>query len=183
MAQTRTIPEELVLIEQLLNTADCEAGGDDLRTPSDLFAWLRERDLIAPADEVNDADLALVVRTRELLRRLLHSDEGQPGHDRTVDELNAVASELPLHVTFEHDGGATLAGRDRGVRRALARMMADIAVARARGSWARLKVCALDSCQWAFYDSSKNRSGKWCSMRVCGNRNKTRAYRQRRRGD
>ncbi|MGH2778535.1 MAG: CGNR zinc finger domain-containing protein, partial [Actinomycetota bacterium] len=31
----------------------------------------------------------------------------------------------------------------------------------------------------AFYDHSKNRSGKWCTMRVCGNRAKTRAYRER----
>jgi len=36
-------------------------------------------------------------------------------------------------------------------------------------------------CQWAFYDRSKNRSGRWCSMRTCGNRTKTRAYRTRRR--
>ena len=35
--------------------------------------------------------------------------------------------------------------------------------------WARLKVCARDSCRWAFYDASRNRSGRWCSMAGCGN--------------
>jgi predicted RNA-binding Zn ribbon-like protein len=44
-----------------------------------------------------------------------------------------------------------------------------------------MKACADDECEWAFYDSSKNRSRTWCSMEVCGNRAKTRAYRARRK--
>ena len=47
------------------------------------------------------------------------------------------------------------------------------------GAWERLKTCANGRCGWAFYDRSKNRSGRWCSMDVCGNRAKTRAYRSR----
>jgi predicted RNA-binding Zn ribbon-like protein len=50
------------------------------------------------------------------------------------------------------------------------------------GIWGRLKSCANATCGWAFYDRSKNRSGRWCSMEVCGNRTKTRAYRRRRQG-
>jgi predicted RNA-binding Zn ribbon-like protein len=48
------------------------------------------------------------------------------------------------------------------------------------GSWSRLKTCENDECRWAFYDQSKNRSAKWCSMQSCGNRMKARAYRARR---
>jgi predicted RNA-binding Zn ribbon-like protein len=47
------------------------------------------------------------------------------------------------------------------------------------GTWSRLKACLADTCQWAFYDQSKNRSAHWCSMAVCGNRAKARAYRNR----
>jgi predicted RNA-binding Zn ribbon-like protein len=46
------------------------------------------------------------------------------------------------------------------------------------GSWVRLKACR--NCRWSFYDRSPNRSGTWCSMQLCGNRKKTRAYRKRR---
>ena len=46
------------------------------------------------------------------------------------------------------------------------------------GTWSRLKVCR--NCGWSFYDYSKNRSANWCSMQLCGNRLKTRAYRRRR---
>ncbi|HKC76276.1 MAG TPA: CGNR zinc finger domain-containing protein [Chloroflexota bacterium] len=45
----------------------------------------------------------------------------------------------------------------------------------------RLKICRNETCRWAFYDYSKNRSGAWCTMAVCGSRSKARTYRQRRR--
>ena len=49
------------------------------------------------------------------------------------------------------------------------------------GTWLRLKACRNYTCRWAFYDHSKNRSGHWCTMSVCGNRQKSRGYRQRHR--
>ena len=66
-----------------------------------------------------------------------------------------------------------------GCRGALAVLLAGIAEASAQGTWERLKACSAESCQWAFYDRSKNRSGKWCTMEVCGNRMKARTFRQR----
>jgi predicted RNA-binding Zn ribbon-like protein len=53
--------------------------------------------------------------------------------------------------------------------------------ARGDGTWERLKACREPSCVWAFYDYSKNRSAAWCSMEVCGNRNKVRLFRTRSR--
>jgi predicted RNA-binding Zn ribbon-like protein len=50
------------------------------------------------------------------------------------------------------------------------------------GTWGRLKICENEECAWAFYDSSRNRSGSWCRMGACGNRIKNRAYRARQRG-
>ena len=49
----------------------------------------------------------------------------------------------------------------------------------AAGTWPRLKACRAHDCEWAFYDRSRNRSGTWCSMAVCGNRAKARNYRRR----
>ena len=51
--------------------------------------------------------------------------------------------------------------------------------AEAEGTWERLKACRNEDCRWAFYDVSKNRSGSWCDMAVCGARHKMRAYRKR----
>jgi predicted RNA-binding Zn ribbon-like protein len=41
----------------------------------------------------------------------------------------------------------------------------------------RVGVCADDrGCGWLFYDTSRNRSRQWCSMRGCGNRAKARRH-------
>ncbi|MEU4242496.1 CGNR zinc finger domain-containing protein [Actinoplanes sp. NPDC026619] len=53
----------------------------------------------------------------------------------------------------------------------------------AGGGWNRLKLCSAADCRWAFYDTSRNGGGRWCSMEACGNRNKTRAYRRRNGAD
>ena len=45
--------------------------------------------------------------------------------------------------------------------------------------WKRLKTCRDEHCRVAFYDKSRNRSRAWCSMEVCGNREKARSFRQR----
>jgi predicted RNA-binding Zn ribbon-like protein len=65
------------------------------------------------------------------------------------------------------------------VEAGLGRIVALVAAAMADGTWPRLKVCLADDCQWAFYDLSRNRSAVWCDMRVCGNRHKVRAFRER----
>ena len=68
-----------------------------------------------------------------------------------------------------------------GVDGALGRLLAIIARAIEDGTWQRLKVCPADTCQWGFYDTSRNRSAVWCDMRVCGNRAKVREFRERTR--
>jgi len=49
------------------------------------------------------------------------------------------------------------------------------------GEPSRIRQCAGDPCGWLFYDTSRNRRRRWCSMEVCGNRAKARRYYQRRR--
>jgi predicted RNA-binding Zn ribbon-like protein len=66
-----------------------------------------------------------------------------------------------------------------GAANFLGSISAGIVEATVAGTWDRLKVCRDDACRWAFYDHSKNGGGAWCSMRVCGCRNKSRAYRAR----
>ena len=45
----------------------------------------------------------------------------------------------------------------------------------------RTKRCEGKECGWLFFDATKNKSRRWCEMRVCGNRAKVRAARQRKR--
>jgi len=41
----------------------------------------------------------------------------------------------------------------------------------------RVRVCADDSCAWLFLDTTRNRTRRWCDMKICGNRNKVRRFR------
>ncbi|CAM5716649.1 CGNR zinc finger domain-containing protein [Niallia circulans] len=43
----------------------------------------------------------------------------------------------------------------------------------------RVKKCEGDSCGWLFFDTSRNRSRRWCSMADCGNRAKARRFYQK----
>jgi predicted RNA-binding Zn ribbon-like protein len=67
------------------------------------------------------------------------------------------------------------------VNGALGVVLAITARAMVDGSWSRLKVCPGEDCGWAFYDHSRNQTGRWCSMSVCGGRAKARAHYRRRR--
>ncbi|TMR19968.1 CGNR zinc finger domain-containing protein [Nonomuraea turkmeniaca] len=63
--------------------------------------------------------------------------------------------------------------------RALADAAGCYLTAAASGEWSRVKSCAAPDCRWAYLDSSRNRSRRWCDMAECGNRAKNRAWRQR----
>jgi predicted RNA-binding Zn ribbon-like protein len=66
-----------------------------------------------------------------------------------------------------------------GVHAAIGLVLGAVHEARADGTWPRLKACPGRHCGWAFYDHSRNGGSTWCSMRVCGGREKARAYRRR----
>ncbi len=96
-----------------------------------------------------------------------------------AETLNRASKSARLEFRFGQDGRAALEPAVCGVDGALGRLLVAVHAAVEERTWVRLKACANPGCAWAFYDRSKNRSGRWCSMEVCGNRTKTRTYRRR----
>jgi predicted RNA-binding Zn ribbon-like protein len=174
-------PEPLDVIRQLVNTLDIESATDDLADPAAAKAWFVAHDLIDATTKVSASDQRRIVDLREAMRALLLANNGEPLSADAVNVLNAIASESPLEARFDTTGGIAVSGRDGGVDGALGHLMAIVLQAVADDTWPRLKACREDECQWAFYDHSRNRSGQWCVMAVCGNRNKARTYRSRKR--
>jgi predicted RNA-binding Zn ribbon-like protein len=43
-------------------------------------------------------------------------------------------------------------------------------------AFSKLRCCASETCRWLFLDTSKNRTRRWCDMKVCGNRMKARRF-------
>ncbi len=120
---------------------------------------------------------------REALRALAAGNTGAPVPGDAVAVLEDQRRRSKLGVTFGADGSAPIVPQATGIDGALGGLLALVAHAIHDGSWVRLKACADPTCRWAFYDSSKSHRRAWCSMEVCGNRNKVRAYRRRRRDD
>jgi len=46
----------------------------------------------------------------------------------------------------------------------------------------RVRPCAAADCGWWFLDDTKNASRRWCDMKICGNREKLRRFRERHAG-
>lgn len=183
MADAERVSGPGALLRDFVNTLDVEAGGEMLDSPAALTGWLRDRGLLGAAGRANAADLEAALAIREGLRAAMAAHHDLSPHDRNAPQpaLDAAIADLRLRVTFQ-TGHPALEPVDMGVRAALARIASAIVASASDGTWARLKVCAEDTCLWAFVDSSKNRSRSWCAMSVCGNRRKTRTYRARRRG-
>ena len=153
----KAAPEPLRVVQQFINSVDLENDTD----------WLPAR---LEARALGD-ELARARELREALRALALANNGFPLDPAAVGVLNAAAGRLSLELSADGHLGVCAEGDelDRIVAVALAAML--------DGSWERLKACR--NCRWSFYDYSPNRSATWCSMQLCGNRKKTRAYRRR----
>ena len=155
----KAAPEPLRRVQLLVNSVDVENRREW------IGGWLAENGL-------DEAETDRAVSLREALRALVLKNNGARLDDASVAALNASAKRISPQLdasgqlTLVTDGDAL----DEVVAVAL-RAMLD-------GTWGRLKACR--NCHWSFYDYSPNRSATWCSMQLCGNRTKTRAYRRRR---
>jgi predicted RNA-binding Zn ribbon-like protein len=182
--QASAAPGDLEVVRAFVNTLDIEQGTDDLSTASGLGRWLGARRLAAAA-RPSAGDLSSALALREALRCVLRWHAGHPGSlafdagGRGASDLKAIAAVLPVRLGVDGRGAVTVLPAGPGVPGALARLLLIASAAAANGTWDRLKVCTADDCQWAFYDRSPTRNGRWCTMSICGSRAKSRAYRRR----
>ena len=177
--QRRPAPGGLFLVQDFVNAhfaEEPETGRE--RAPEPIVRWLRAFRLLPPNQRLRDDDVRQLLTLRRGLIALLEANDGHAVDARAVDALNTVASKAALAVRFE-GGTPALAPLGSGADAIAARLLAAVQAAFADGTWQRLKVCGASDCRWAFFDTSKNRGGAWCSMAGCGNRAKARAFRQR----
>ena len=178
-SEDRPAPGDLRFVQGLLNTLDIDKARDGLGDAAQASAWLERFGFIAD-DEVIDADDAARLRSfREAIRSMLLLREDEAAATPVTAALDDLTSHVRLGVAFTADGSVALENRSAGIDGAIGRLLIAIHEAAAADHWQRLKICARDSCQWAFYDGSRNRSSNWCSMQVCGNREKAARHRHK----
>jgi predicted RNA-binding Zn ribbon-like protein len=180
MRKRQQAPGELERVRQFVNTLEVDTGAEALSGPPQLRDWLVESGLASRQIRVTRADLGRAITLREAIRAILaaHNDGRSPSA-RDYHTLDEVGRRAGLELRFDERRGASVQPAAGGVDGALGRLLTIVHGAIADGSWSRLKACRDPTCEWAFYDYTKNRSGAWCTMEVCGNRAKARAYRER----
>ncbi|GAA0950588.1 CGNR zinc finger domain-containing protein [Virgisporangium aurantiacum] len=180
MSDEAAVPSSARLVRDFVNTYQLDLDEEYLTSTDRLRSWLAERGLVASDATLRPADLATAVTVREGLRSVLLGHAGHEPDPAALERLDRVLADVPLRLSLAA-GPRLVPGGTRDVDRALAGLLDAIRRCAEEHTWERLKVCASDACRWAYYDTSRNQTRRWCSMAVCGNSVKMRrAYAVRR---
>jgi predicted RNA-binding Zn ribbon-like protein len=181
--EDKPAPMPLLRVQSFVNTLDVAQDRDLLRDVQAAREWLADVGLIAPGTLVSATQLQEARSVREAVRALIaHNGGGPPPAQDQLATLRALTSRRRPIADVEHGGRITLRVSETGeLPDGLLGLLLTIRDAQDDGSWARLKLCENPDCRWAFFDSSRNRQGAWCTMAACGNRLKNRRFRARRR--
>ena len=172
-------PGKLELVREFINTAELDHDRDQLNDPAGLKAWLVSKQLISTRVPIDAPDLDRAVEFREALRDLLTGHTAGKVGPAATKRFDAVVASIPMRLRVDDTGWVRVDAAGDGFEGALGELLAVTHAAMDDESWQRMKACADPTCRWAFFDRSKNRSGHWCDMSTCGNRNKVSAYRKR----
>ena len=119
------------------------------------------------------------LRLRASLRGYLQHDPAERRTKSATRALNATIALFPLRVEVGGAAGGMLRPARDDALAGLSTIAAELYDGVRDGSLDRLKMCAAEECQRVFFDRSKPATRRWCMSTLCGNRMKTRAYRER----
>lgn len=182
------VPDALANLYDFANTLDLRhfthhgvqhQQAEELADPSALGEWMRARGLAergaVPSRKTFDAALRLRASLRDYLACEPAERHRKPA---MLGSLSQAIETFPMRVSAGRDG-MKLVPASSDDTAGLAAIVAELYDGAANGTLDRLKMCASDECHRIFYDRSKPGSRRWCQSALCGNREKTRAYRER----
>jgi AcrR family transcriptional regulator len=182
---TRQAPGRLAFVQELLNTrSDGRSRHPDplAGLPSGqqwvdraLTAWSVDAGIRAEPVVLGVDDVAHLRQFRDDLHERVSGAEGL--------DLVGVGDTASASLQMVESGEVRLVPGGTGWRYIVSLALITAQEAQLAETWHRLKVCRNPSCGIAFYDRSRNNSGVWHDVRVCGNAANLRAHRARRRAE
>lgn len=169
------------LAVDLVNSSSQVSRREDLVDCDALASFLREHQ-VSYERPPTDEDLVQVRRVRARLREVFQAPDHQTAA-RLVNRLltdSGASPQLTNHDANPWHLHYTPPRTPLGPRLAADTAMA-LAVVIAEAGFDRLRVCEGERCKDVFVDRSRNRSRRYCSPQVCGNRASVAAYRARQR--
>ncbi len=172
-------PRGAALVQDFLNTKAIGDHPDLLADPVLAQSWLttavqawsttRGDDMHPPT--LSAADVTKLGALRAAIADLITGDEsGSPA-----------ISSVPASFALSDSGEVRLEPAGSGWRWLASALWSEILLSQQTGTWRRIKQCHNPDCRSTFYDRSKNNSGVWHNVKVCGNAANLRASRARRR--
>lgn len=172
------LKQEIDLLVDFVNTRDVEEGTDSIDKPAKLGEWIAEY-TGEYLPQLDDRDVERLHGLRESLRALMLANNGGEPGEGALGPIREAAERSRFRLSFDAADGLSLIPARADLSGFESSLLLALEHLQCHEAWPRLKACTDESCQWAFYDNTRNRSRTWCSMDVCGNRQKTRRYRSR----
>jgi predicted RNA-binding Zn ribbon-like protein len=170
---------------------------EHLGAGQDVVDWAEHVKLLSPADAgwlrgTLEADSALgnlllrqALRTREDIHAIcVEIAAGNPPPPLRLDSLARAHAANLAHARLVEEHGRYVWSwepRQWPVEALLGPVVLSALTTLTQGDLARLKRCQNEKCGWVFFDTTKNRSRRWCEMEICGNRAKQKRFATRAR--
>jgi predicted RNA-binding Zn ribbon-like protein len=184
------VPDQLANLYDFANSLDVRhfthhgvqhVQSDELTAPRELAAWMARRGLLFPDSKITAEMFDTALQLRAGIRAYLACDPRErAGNKEAVRSLNAAMRSFPLVVKAADQRGAVLRPCRDDALSGLSVVAAELYDGAIQGTLDRLKMCAAEECRRVFFDRSKPATRRWCMSTLCGNRMKTRTYRERR---
>lgn len=155
---------------------------EQLHSPGDFDRWLRTVVAADDSDPATPQHLELAIELREAVFLTIRANtvEQRP-ITALVELINRVAARAPLSPLLGADGKTQEWRRPIHPSGALATIARDAIDLLTGPTGDRVRECANPNCELVFVDVSPPGLRRWCAMKRCGNRSKTKAYRTRQR--
>jgi hypothetical protein len=186
--RARPAPGGLALVQELVNTHAVQRDGEDLLADrASAQQWLRNaakqwgetQGQPSPHLELTESDLRKLLELRSLVAGLL----AVPVDERAEGAPARIKVQVRTNVVCDEEGRVGLEPVGKGGDWLQSAVWSEILLAQRAGTWARLKLCREPGCRSAFYDTSRNHSGVWHNVHICGNITNLRASRSRKKTD
>ena len=184
------VPDELANLYDFANSLDVRhfthhgvqhVQGDELGSPRELSAWMSRRGLLFTSAKITPAMFETALQLRTSVRSYLQCDPVERRNNAAARSLNQAMGLFPLVAEARSDRMALRGARGDALA-GLSLVVAELYDGSVKGILDRLKMCAAEECRRVFFDRSKPATRRWCMSTLCGNRIKTRTYRERHRG-
>ena len=161
-------PPAATLVRDFVNSYEPQEDAESLDSAAALRDWFAARGLAPANARMTSDDVRAARRVREGLRAVLLTHAGHDADRAARRKLDAELARIPLARRVRRRRRAPARGDGHPFERG-SRACSTRPPGRGCGRMGRLKVCARDTCRWAFYDASRNHARRWCSMSGCGN--------------